>query len=267
MHGMECHVPPAQRRHGDSQFAGCAPWCRPSMCRLTPPWCKCSSCSDCLGLAQKTAGGVSSSTQPPEGTNLIANFSLGLSGCSVEGRIDAHRLSPPRFCNAFNESSACSHHFTPRGLCEWSGSRCITSTACTRRASAASGTSYVFFKFHKVGSSTVGGTLRLALIAATSNPFASCLRHSTLREKTDVERARYTYCSLCAKHDNSLPLLPLFRQPSVLDAPPEKRLRALFAGVHAAKVLDEHCPMRESIGNVLRTGTVIRRPVDRVISK
>ena len=237
------------------------------MCRLTPPWCKCSSCSDCLGSAQNTAGGVSSSTQPPEGTSRIANFSLGLSGCSVEGRIDAHRLSPPRFCNAFNESSACSHHFTPRGLCEWSGSRCITSTACTRRASAASGTSYVFFKFHKVGSSTVGGTLRLALIAATSNPFASCLRHSTLREKTDVERARYTYCSLCAKHDNSLPLLPLFRQPSVLDAPPEKRLSALFAGVHAAKVLDEHCPMRESIGNVLRTGTVIRRPVDRVISK
>lgn len=35
----------------------------------------------------------------------------------------------------------------------------------------------------------------------------------------------------------------------------------------AAKTLDEACPMRASMGNVLRTGTVIRRPVDRVISK
>ena len=41
------------------------------------------------------------------------------------------------------------------------------------------------------------------------------------------EKARYTYCSLCAKHDNSLPLLPGFKAPSVLAAPPERRLAAM----------------------------------------
>jgi hypothetical protein len=47
-----------------------------------------------------------------------------------------------------------------------------------------------------------------------------------------------------------------------------QRLAALFASTpSAAKTLDEYCPMRASIANVLRTGTVIRRPVDRVISK
>ena len=76
-----------------------------------------------------------------------------------------------------------------------------------------------------------------------------------------------THCSLCAKHDNSLVLLPYFRQPPVLAAPREARLAALFSLPQAARVLDEHCPMRASIGNRLLTGTVIRRPVDRVISK
>ena len=109
--------------------------------------------------------------------------------------------------------------------------------------------------------------MRLALAASTANPFASCLRHSKLKEKTEVERARYRFCSLCAKHDNSLLLLPFFRQRQVLDAPPDRRLRMLFAMPHAAKAMDEHCPMRASIGNVLLTGTVLRRPVDRVISK
>ena len=83
-----------------------------------------------------------------------------------------------------------------------------------------------------------------------------------------IDRPTLADCSLCAKHDNSLLLLPFFRQPAVLSAPPSKRLSALFASSpHAAKALDEHCPMRASMGNALRTGTVIRRPVDRVISK
>ena len=108
----------------------------------------------------------------------------------------------------------------------------------------------IFFKFHKVGSSTVGGTVRLALIASTGNVFASCLRVSKLRNKTATERARYTHCSLCAKHDNSLVLLPFFRAPSVLAAPPSTRLAALFASApHAAKTLDEFCPMRASMAN------------------
>lgn len=189
--------------------------------------------------------------------------------CGTHSRIDAHRLSPPRFCNAFNNDSAlCERHFTPRGLCEWSVGGCITSSACRVRATAPTGRSYLFFKFHKVGSSTVGGTMRLAIISSSGNTFASCLRHSKLRDKTDVERARYKYCTLCAKHDNSLVLLPLFRAPSVLSAHPRTRLAALFAATpHAGKTLDEFCPMRASMANELRTGTIIRRPVDRVISK
>ena len=188
--------------------------------------------------------------------------------CSTHDRIDAHRLLPPRFCNAFDTNQTdCERYYTPRGLCTWSGTSCITKVACSSRAVAPAGTSFVFFKFHKVGSSTVGGTVRLALISSHQNPFAACLRHSTLREKTDAERARYAYCSLCAKHDNSLVLLPYFRQPAVLSAPADERLGALFAMPEAAKVLDEHCPMRASISNLLRTGTVIRRPAERVISK
>ena len=190
-------------------------------------------------------------------------------GCSTSGRVDAHRLNPPRFCNAFNESRQCALHFTPRGACEWDGDRgeCITSTACATRISKPTGSSYIFFKFHKVGSSTVGGTLRLALILATGNVFTTCLRVRTLRNKTDVERARYRLCSLCSKHDNSLPLLPFFRAPAILTASPAHRLHALFAQPDAAAMLDDRCPQRASMGNVLRTGTVFRRPVDRIISK
>ncbi len=189
--------------------------------------------------------------------------------CETAGRTDAHRLNPPRFCNAFNESGACLRHFTPRGLCEWDAAKglCVTSTTCSRRISSPTGTSYFFFKFHKVGSSTVGGTLRLALISATGNVFASCLRVAKLRNKTEVERARYHLCSLCAKHDNSLPLLPFFRTPAVLAATPERRLHALFSRPDAAAVLDDRCPQRASMHNVLRTGTIFRRPVDRIISK
>ena len=190
------------------------------------------------------------------------------SACSTAGRIDAHRLSPPRYCNAFN-ASTCEQHFTPRGLCEFRDtSGCVTSSACMQRASTATGRSYLFFKFHKVGSSTVGGTVRLAIISSTGNTFASCLRHSKQKQKSEVERARYRFCSLCAKHDNSLVLLLYFRQQSVLASPPEKRLAALFDySPSAAKTLDEYCPMRASMGNMLRTGMVIRRPVDRIISK
>lgn len=203
-----------------------------------------------------------------EWSPATAAASTASTACPTTGRIDAHRLSPPRFCNAFN-ASLCERHFTPRGLCQWDPiTGCTTSSACRTRVTAPTGRSYVFFKFHKVGSSTVGGTMRMAIIGSTGNTFASCLRHSKLREKTEVERERYKYCILCAKHDNSLVLLPYFRQPSVLGASSHKRLAALFASSSAAaKTLDEYCPMRASIGNELRTGTVIRRPVDRVISK
>ena len=157
--------------------------------------------------------------------------------CSSAGREDAHRLNPPRFCNAFNTSDQCVRHFTPRGLCAWSAwGGCVTDSACTQRVSAPTGTSYIFFKFHKVGSSTVGGTLRLALIATTGNVFTSCLRVAKLRNKTATERARYMHCSLCAKHDNTLPLLPFFRQPAILRLRPETRLAALFASPAASAV-------------------------------
>ena len=62
----------------------------------------------------------------------------------------------------------------------------------------------------QVGSSTVGGTVRLALVSTTSNPFASCLRHSKLREKSEVERARYTcaYTDGRRNHGISLSMAP-----------------------------------------------------------
>ena len=119
--------------------------------------------------------------------------------CSTEGRIDAHRLSPPRYCNAFADAADCERHFTPRGLCKWGGTACSSATQCAHRISSPTGSSYIFFKFHKVGSSTVGGTVRMALLSATGNVFSSCLRVSKLRNKTEVERARYAHCSLCAR--------------------------------------------------------------------
>ena len=93
--------------------------------------------------------------------------------------IDAHHLSPPRWCNAFATPAECARHKTARGICEWrrvaayggnrtshggGGNRtaaaptfaCASSFACAQRSAAARGVSYVFFKFHKVGSSTVG---------------------------------------------------------------------------------------------------------------
>lgn len=200
---------------------------------------------------------------------LLIGDVVAATSCSTQGRVDAHRLSPPRFCNAFKESSSCVKHFTPRGLCTWDlrSGECVTSAACNQRIATPTGRSYMFFKFHKVGSSTVGGTLRLALIATTGNVFASCLRVSKLRNKTEVERARYKFCSLCSKHDNTLPLLSFFRQPEILQTNPRHRLSAMFHIQGAAAVLDRACPQRASMGNVLRTGTVFRRPVDRLISK
>jgi hypothetical protein len=199
-----------------------------------------------------------------------AAYSGGSVGqCSTTGRVDAHRLNPPRFCNAFDHSHECIRHFTPRGLCEWEpdAHRCSTSPSCAKRTRAPTGTSYLFFKFHKVGSSTVSGTLRLALMASSGDVYSACMRASKLRNKTAVERARYAHCSLCAKHDNSLPLLPFFRRHDILGAPPSRRLALLFGAPDAAAVLDENCPQRASLHNHLRTGIVFRRPVDRVISK
>lgn len=138
---------------GDSRSAGCAPWCRmPHDCSA---WCKCKACANC------TSTSAFARASHPHGHNhtparsaiqssaAIAAFSFGGVECSTSGRVDAHRLSPPRFCNAFNTTRACIRHFTPRGLCEWEGTACVTSTKCRQRASAPTGTSFLFFKFHK----------------------------------------------------------------------------------------------------------------------
>jgi hypothetical protein len=189
--------------------------------------------------------------------------------CSTSGLVDAHRLSPPRYCNHFGRAE-CERYFTPRGVCVWStrgGGACVSDSACTQRIRSPTGTSYIFFKFHKVGSSTVSGTLHRALIATSGNVYCSCLSVSKLKNKTAAERARYTLCSLCSKHDNSLPLLPFFREPAILSLSPAHRLSALFDNPSAAAVLDRTCPQRASRGNVLRTGTVFRLPIDRLISK
>ena len=80
-----------------------------------------------------------------------------------------------------------------------------------------------------------------------------------LTRKSSQEAARYKFCSLCANHDNSLPLFPAFKLPAALAAPPEEKLRVMFADPAAAKLLDSTCPLRPSLSNRLYSGTVRRR--------
>ena len=137
---------------GDARSSGCAPWCRMPHCLA---WCKCRACPNCTSTSISAHHPHFHNHTPARGaaqSTAAFTFSFGGVECSTSGRIDAHRLSPPRFCNAFNNSRACMRHFTPRGLCEWEGSACVTSTKCRQRASAPTGTSFVFFKFHKVNS-------------------------------------------------------------------------------------------------------------------
>ena len=95
--------------------------------------------------------------------------------CSHEGRIEGHTLVPPtQYCARFNETE-CPHYWVPKGNCVWSLGRCTPDPRCIRLTTAPTGASYVFFKFHKVASSTVASTLRLALIGATGDPYTGCL--------------------------------------------------------------------------------------------
>jgi len=188
--------------------------------------------------------------------------------CDHAGRIEGHTLTPPQqYCKNFN-GSVCDRRWVPKGNCLWDATEgtCKTDPRCVHVATQAAGASYVFFKFHKVGSSTVASTLRLAIIGVTGDPYTGCLHKADITRKSPLEASRYKFCSLCANHDNSLPLLPAFRQPAVLAAPPELRLRTIFASPLAASV-DGTCPQRASLSNKLLTGTVFRHPVDRVISK
>ena len=189
-------------------------------------------------------------------------------------RIAAHQLDPPRYlCADFNASAeSCAAHHVPSGACAWSDGVATDGLRCMNRCkrpppSEPSGRSYVFFKFHKVGGSTVSRTLQAAMALVVGSPFASCPEHMDLHNKSAEALLRYRFCSMCTHHASSLPILPLFKQRAVLSASRDSRLAAIFASPASAVTMDTFCPMRPSMRNELLTGTIIRRPVDRVISK
>lgn len=197
----------------------------------------------------------------------VRHQSTNATTCSHVGRVEGHTLLPPRqYCSHFN-ASECARYWVPKGNCVWVKDACRTDPQCVHLATAPTGASYIFYKFHKVGSSTVASTLRLALMATSGDPYTGCLHRADLTRKEPLEASRYEYCSLCANHDNSLPLLAAFKPAEVLASPAATRLAAMFAAPPGAAVMDSTCPFRPSMRNHLYTGTVIRNPVDRVISK
>lgn len=191
--------------------------------------------------------------------------------CNLSSLIPAEALAEPRYaCSDFHSRDACSTHIVPSGACEWIDAgtqwQCASRRACrTPPPRRPSGTSYLFFKFHKVGGSTVSRTLQTAMSLIVGSPYVSCLEHSEANNKTAEAKARYEFCRMCTHHDSTLPLLPTFK--AVLSASRETKLTMMFAEPSGAAAMDMFCPMRPSVGNVLLTGTMIRRPVDRVISK
>ena len=193
--------------------------------------------------------------------------------CNQSGLIIAAQLPVPLYqCTDFHTPSACSTHVVPSGSCEWSSTpaaaQCASRRQCrTLPPTGPSGTSFMFFKFHKVGGSTVSRTLQSAMSLVVGSPYVSCLEHSETGNKTVEARARYRFCRMCTHHDSTLPLIPTFKLPAVLSASREARLAAMFATPTGAAAMDQFCPMQPSIQNTLFTGTMIRRPVDRVISK
>lgn len=131
--------------------------------------------------------------------------------------------------------------------------------------SPTAGHSYIFFKFHKVGGSTLANAMQYSWSEWMNNSDSVCpheapnvMINATVK---DVWRynERCKRCSLCNTHE-SLALLPRFRKPSTLAAPPAKRLAALFGDPPA-------CCLMGALGNTLHTFSLIRRPIDRVVSK
>ena len=188
-----------------------------------------------------------------------------LQGCNH----DPTRLPPQQYCqrcSSFNESD-CARYWVPVGNCIWLRDTCQPDPQCVHLATAPTGTSYIFFKFHKVGSSTVAATLDMTLVGTSGDPYTACPDHAYLTLKDPLKASRYRYCSLCATHNNTLPLLAAFKPAAVLASPATTQLAAIFATTPGAAVMDSTCPFRPSMRNRLYTGTVIRNPVDRVISK
>ena len=92
----------------------------------------------------------------------VRHQSTNATTCSHVGRVEGHTLLPPRqYCSHFN-ASECARYWVPKGNCVWVKDACRTDPQCVHLATAPTGASYIFYKFHKVGSSTVASTLRLA---------------------------------------------------------------------------------------------------------
>ena len=194
----------------------------------------------------------------------------------LKGRAAAHSGPTPHYrCEALSTSAVCERAYVPRGPCQWNAEEgCARVSRCRAQAlQAPTGVSYIFFKFHKVGGSTVSSTLRTALALVTGTPTASCLEHGDVVNQTATAIARYKFCQMCSHHDQTLPLVGLFAHKKVLSASRESRLATMYEHAReggadvAARGFDFFCNMQLSKGNRLLTGTMVRLPVNRAISK
>ena len=103
----------------------------------------------------------------------------------------------------------------------------------------------IHFKLHKVGGSSVSAAL-------------ACANYVNRSDLPDPAIA-------CLVHAVSLPMMELFRQPSVLGSPNEQRVHAMKQLPDPRGALNK-CPLPDD-GRPLLTVAVLRDPVERLISK
>jgi len=119
---------------------------------------------------------------------------------------------------------------------------------------------FLFFKFHKVGGTTVTNTLRPVLMRR-KHVLPSV--HDTQEGRSVVAPGGTASASLCMDHASSLPMLSLFAKKSVLQAGRNTRVELMYQA--APKLLEQTCPLVR--GLPLFTGVVLRDPVQRILSK
>ena len=69
----------------------------------------------------------------------------------------------------------------------------------------------------------------------------------------------------CKPLQGSLPLLPLFRSPSVLNAPRSQRVTEMLKLPDPEDVLKYNCPLLD--GPPLYTAVVMRDPIEKIVSE
>ena len=134
-------------------------------------------------------------------------------------------------------------------------------------ALAAAPSNVVFFKLHKVG----GTSFRAAFVQALlKQPTRYQWSSADVEMDSDLlgrgEGSSSDAPMVCAAHQSSLPLLRLFRQPTVLAAASPARVAMMHHLAGSARESDiEKCPLPN--GLALRTVILLRSPMERVISK